>query len=84
MRSTTLRIARAKRDATTELPENVGKHSKRIDTALPGKHTRELYDRLTRKEAGILAQLRTGMERLNGYLRRINAEESYQYPTIMS
>jgi hypothetical protein len=78
MRSTTLRIARAKRDTTTALPENVGKHSKMVDRALPGKHTRQLYDRLTRKEAGVLAQLRTGMARLNGYLHRINVAESDQ------
>jgi hypothetical protein len=25
----------------------VGKHSKRVDIALPGKHTRRLYDRLS-------------------------------------
>ncbi|KFZ14321.1 hypothetical protein V502_06139 [Pseudogymnoascus sp. VKM F-4520 (FW-2644)] len=79
IRSTTLRIARAKRETTRALPENVGKHSKRVDTALPGKHTRQLYDRLTRKEAGVLAQLRTGMARLNGYLHRIDVTESDQY-----
>lgn len=44
--------------------------------ALPGKHTRDLYDKLKRKAAGILAQLRTGMARLNGYLNRIGAAES--------
>jgi hypothetical protein len=76
VRSTTLRVARAERGTTRSLPGNVGKHSKRVDTALPGKHTRQLYDRLTRKEAGVLAQLRTGMARLNGYLHRINAAES--------
>jgi hypothetical protein len=78
MRSTTLRVARAKRDTAKTLPEKVGKYSKRIDTALPGKHTRQLYDRLTRQEAAVLAQLRTGMARLNGYLYRINAAESDQ------
>jgi hypothetical protein len=78
MRSTTLRIARAQRGTTKTLPENVGRYSKRIDTALPGRHTRQLYDRLTRKEAAVLAQLRTGMARLNGYLYRINAAESDQ------
>lgn len=78
MRSTTLRIARAKQDAVKSLPENVGKHSKKVDIALPGKHTRQLYDRLTRKEAGVLAHLRTGMARLNGHLYRINVVESDQ------
>ena len=76
MRSTTLRVARAERGTTKSLPGNVGKHSKRVDTVLPGKHTRQLYDRLTRKEASVLAQLWTGMARLNGYLHRINAAES--------
>lgn len=49
-----------------------------MDTALPGKHTRILYDGLKRREASVLAQLRTGMVRLNGYLHRIGAVESDQ------
>jgi len=53
--------------------EKVGNYSKRIDTALPGKHTRQLYDQLSRKESSVLAQLRTGMAQLNTYLRRIKA-----------
>jgi hypothetical protein len=36
MRSTTLRIAWAKRAPRKLLPEKVGKHSKRVDAALPG------------------------------------------------
>ena len=47
-----------------------------MDIALPGKHTRKLYVGLQRNEASILAQLRTGMARLNGYLYRIGAVES--------
>ena len=69
-------MARAKRGATRSLPEKVGKFSKRVDTALPGKHTRKLYDQLTRKEASVLAQLRTGMARLNSYLFIIEATPS--------
>ena len=42
---------RAKRGTTKGLPENVGKYSKIVDKALPGKHTRQLYDRLSWKEA---------------------------------
>ena len=49
-----------------------------IPTALPGKHTRRLYDSFKRGEANVLAQLRTGMIRLNGYLYRIEAAESDQ------
>ena len=78
MKSTTLRIARSIQNTTRCLPENVGKHTKRVDAALPGKHTRLLYDRLSWKEASVLAQLRTGMARLNGYLYRIAAAESDQ------
>jgi ribonuclease HI len=78
MRSTTLRVARAKRPSAKSLPENVGRHSKRVDTALPGKHARLLYDHLSRKEAGVLAQLRTGMAKLNTYLHRIKAAPSDQ------
>ena len=42
-----------------------------MDAALSGKHTRTLYDAVKRREASILAQLRTGMARLNGYLHRV-------------
>ncbi|KMQ81479.1 hypothetical protein RF55_26204 [Lasius niger] len=58
------------------LPEGVGKYSKRIDTALPGRHTRTLYDGLKRKEADVLVQLRTGMARINSFLHKIGAIES--------
>ncbi|KAI2734223.1 hypothetical protein DTO013E5_10100 [Penicillium roqueforti] len=78
MKSTTLKIARAQAVPKSELPENVGRHSRRVDTALPGKHTRQLYNRLSWKEASVLAQLRTGMARLNGYFFRINAAETDQ------
>jgi hypothetical protein len=60
------------------LPSGIGRYSKEMDTALPGKHTRILYDALKRKEASVLAQLRTGMIRLNGYLHPIGATESDQ------
>ena len=73
-----LNAARATRDTTRGLPENVGKYSEKIDIALPGKHTRQLYDKLSWKEVSVLAQLRTGMSRLNGYLYRINAVPSDQ------
>ena len=78
MRSTTLNLARAKRGTTRSLPEKVGKLSKKVDVALPGKHTRQLYDQLTRKEASVLAQLRTGIARLNSYLFLIKAAPSDQ------
>jgi hypothetical protein len=63
---------------TRILPDGVGKYSREMDTALPGKHIRTLYDGLKRREASVLAQLRTGMARLDGYLHRIGAAESGQ------
>ena len=79
IRSTTLRIAWAKRTPPTTLPDKVGRHSKRVDIALPGKHTQLLYNNLSRSEAGVLAQLRTGMAKFNTYLHRIKAAPSDQY-----
>ena len=75
-RSTTLRLALAQQRQCGRLPEGVGKYSKRIDKALPGKHTRALYDSLIRQESDILVQLRTGMTRLNRYLHTIGATDS--------
>jgi hypothetical protein len=51
--------------------------SKPIDKALPGPHTKALYENCKRKaEAKALAQLRTGASRLNEYLVKIKATES--------
>lgn len=58
------------------LPEGVGKWTRRMDTALPGKHTRRIYDGLTKEEAGILAQLRTNMSKLREYLFKIGAADT--------
>jgi exonuclease III len=56
--------------------ERVGVFTRRLDIALPGKHTRLLYNNFKRTDASILVQLRTGMARLNGYLHRIGVAES--------
>jgi ribonuclease HI len=78
-RSTTLSLAkRMMHQSYKKLPEKIGKYSKKVDTALPGKHTRTLYNSLSWKEARILAQLRTGMARLNGYLHQIRVASSDQ------
>ena len=61
-----------------ELPKGIGKYTIEIDGALPGKHTKLLHDSFKRTEAEILAQLRTGMARLNEYLHRTRASESDQ------
>lgn len=58
------------------IPKGVGEYSRKVDTALPGRHTRLLYDNLKRNEARVLAQLRTGMARVNGYLHQIGAAEA--------
>ena len=55
--STTLNLARSSLLADNTLPEKVGKFSKRIDKALPGKHTKKLYNLLTQSEAAMLIQI---------------------------
>jgi hypothetical protein len=47
-----------------------------MDSALPGKHMRILYDNLKRREARAVAQLRIGMARVNGYLHQIGHADS--------
>ena len=74
-KATVLRTALAKQVATT-IPLQVGRFSRDLDHALPGTHTKKMYDTLRRKEANILIQLRTGMARLNGYLYCIKATDS--------
>ena len=53
-----------------------GKFLQRVDKALPGKHTKKLYNSLNRADAAILAQLRTNISRLNTYLHRIKVAET--------
>ena len=64
--------------AKVPLPPGVGMHTQEVDAALPGQHTKSLYDALDKKEASILAQLRTGMARLNDYLHRIGVSDTEQ------
>ncbi|KAJ5550057.1 hypothetical protein N7461_004755 [Penicillium sp. DV-2018c] len=52
-----------------------GEWTKNLDCALPGRHTRKLYDQLSSSQASILCQLRTGHARLNVFLARIAAAE---------
>ena len=54
----------------------VGRYTKTFDKALPGPHTRTLYDGKQKTHAGVLCQLRSGIKRLNKYLARINAVQS--------
>jgi ribonuclease HI len=78
-KATVLRHAIAKHTQTKSI-ERTGEYTKKLDTALPGKHTYFLYNSFKRAEASILAQLRTGMTKLNGYLHRIGASETDQCP----
>jgi hypothetical protein len=75
-RATRIRLAITKQRQTRTPLGRVGKYSKTMDTALPGRHTRTLYDPLKRKEAEVLVQLRTGMARLNSFLHNIGVVES--------
>ena len=64
--------------ARVPLPPGVGKHAQEVDAALPGHHTKSLYDAPDKKEASTLAQLRTATARLNGYLHRIGVSDTEQ------
>ena len=77
-KATILREMKLRIKANGALPEGIGKHSKNVDAALLGKHTKAMYNTLKKKEASTLAQLRTGMARMNGYLHRIGASETDQ------
>ncbi|RKL10780.1 hypothetical protein BFJ70_g16461 [Fusarium oxysporum] len=55
-KKTTLSLIRADLRKERKLPEGAGRHSRKVDSALPGKHTRQLYDQLSWKEASVLAQ----------------------------
>lgn len=50
-----------------------GRMVREIDAAWPGSHTRCMYDSLSKRQASVLAQFRTNMTPLNGYLRMIKA-----------
>ena len=69
-------LSLAKQELQLKPIEKVGEYTRKFDTAFPGKHTSCLYNAFKRTEAEILAQLRTGMSRLNGYLYRIKAVDS--------
>lgn len=55
-----------------------GKHSRELDKALPGPHTKTLHNNLTCTRASILAQMKTRQCKLKAYLYRIRAEGSDQ------
>ena len=77
--SKTTVLGRALQGATKrqELPKGTGEYTTEMDKA-PGKHVKQLYNSFKHSEASILAQLRTGMARVNEYLHKIKAAETYQ------
>jgi hypothetical protein len=44
-----------------KLPDGVGRQSRKVDSALPGKYLRLLYDRLSWEEVSVLAQRRSAL-----------------------
>jgi hypothetical protein len=63
------------RRAASKVLTMVGESVRRIDAAWPGGHTRRTHDNLGKRQASILAQLRTDMTPLNGYLHNIKTTE---------
>ena len=53
-----------------------GRYTYTMDSALPGKHTLQLYGPLSREDSGILAQARTGHTHLNEYRARIKQADT--------
>ncbi|KUL82055.1 hypothetical protein ZTR_10680 [Talaromyces verruculosus] len=81
LKSALWRITRARLEEQGREEFRQGKHglfTVSLDSALPGKHTRRLYEGLTRSEASALAQLRTGCSRLNQALFQIKRSEDDQ------
>ncbi|KAJ5653021.1 hypothetical protein N7490_000024 [Penicillium lividum] len=79
LRASALRWARVntnqQRKGNFQLP-TTGRFTRQLDSALPGPHTKTLYYSLVLEKASILAQLRTGHARLNGYLHRIGKTDN--------
>ena len=59
-RSTIIARLKANTMKKVALPLGVGKAIKELDCALSGPHTKMIYDNLTKDEAKVIAQLRTG------------------------
>jgi len=54
----------------------VGRFTKLLDASYQSGHTRELYDSLNAYQAAALAQMRTGISKLNGYLHTIHCHDT--------
>ena len=72
-------LRRAKEDLYKQEPRvlrSIGRFTWELDQALPGKHTKLIYNNLNRRDASLLAQVRTAKCRLNDYLAKIGAVET--------
>jgi hypothetical protein len=69
-------LSAARRQAHQLVKQHAREMNHHLDTALPGKHTKEMYDQLTGKQAAVLCQLRTGMNRLKSYLSKIKVSDT--------
>jgi hypothetical protein len=69
-------FAEVRRKAHQSIKRLARRLNNTLDTALPGKHTKEIYNQMTGKQAAVLCQLRTGMNKLNSYLARIKATDT--------
>ena len=58
-----------------DLPLRIGKAIRELNCALPGPHTKIIYNNLSKDDARIIAQLRTGDAKLNLFLARIKVTE---------
>ena len=48
-----------------------GKHARNLDRALPGKHTKKIYDKIIHAQDSVLAQMRIGHSTLCSFLAKI-------------
>jgi hypothetical protein len=82
LKSAAIRCGREKlmkeRTEQFRLEGKTGQFTRGIDGALPQKHTTKLYNTLSADEASILAQLRTGHNRLKSYLFRFSLADDDQ------
>jgi len=70
--------ARSKEKPAAPNARAFGKYTWSLDRALPGAHTKGLYDRLTSEEAAVLVQARTGHCHLNKCLFQLKKTDSPQ------
>jgi len=79
-----MRLLRAagKKDAKERIARKVvtsstvGRFTKLLDASYQSGHTRERYDSLNAYKAAALAQMRTGISKLNGYLHTIHCHNT--------